>query len=389
MSRLLCLLLCFSSFAFAQTSNTESQGSAPSSAVQIVYTIDGSTLTTYNVDPETLQAAPVGTTPLLESIYPGLITSQNGHFIYYTAYKDYSQDNHELYVYDTNASGVPNGTPVQQISIKPLIGLVAHPDGKFLYSVEMGPSNGQTSPFAIVRNLIDQSNGRLGASATEAKYVLDTESSGNDCYLAILGFNHAGTTMYDAILCSGPHGSGTSTYYEREVDLQTGALGPDKQVYTWNTYAGSDYENVQFRNNLMFDFAQTMFSGDSVNVYRVQPNVSTPLINCTSSMSAVCGNFQYSLAHPSGQYVFLFDSTNTTNIGKVNLSTKQIVQTGSIPYEVQEFSPDGSIAYGVNDVNGALEIEIYGFNASSGEATQGGIISVPSDLDSWFATERN
>jgi len=80
MSRVLCLLLCVSSFVLAQTSNTQSSGATPSSAVQVVYTIDGSTLTTYNVDPQTLQAAEVGTITLSESTYPYLITSPNGHF---------------------------------------------------------------------------------------------------------------------------------------------------------------------------------------------------------------------------------------------------------------------------------------------------------------------
>src|SRR5258708_25082462 len=146
MSRVL-LLLCVSSFAFAQTFAAQSDASAPSSVVQVVYTIDGSTLTTYNVDAETLQASQVGTTTLLESIYPGLITSPNGHFIYYSAYQDYSQDNHEVYVYDTNASGVPGSTPVQQMNAKQLIGMIAHPKGNFLYLVEMGHSIGTTSPF--------------------------------------------------------------------------------------------------------------------------------------------------------------------------------------------------------------------------------------------------
>ena len=80
MSRVLCLLLCVSSFVLAQTSNTQSSGATPSSAVQVVYTIDGSTLTTYNVDSQTLQAAEVGTITLSESTYPYLITSPNGHF---------------------------------------------------------------------------------------------------------------------------------------------------------------------------------------------------------------------------------------------------------------------------------------------------------------------
>jgi hypothetical protein len=387
MSRVLCLLLCVSSFALAQTSNTQSKGSTTSSPVQVVYTIDGSTLTTYNLDPQTLQAAEVGTIALSESTYPYLITTPNGHFLYYEAVKDYSDAGRNLYVYDTNASGLPGTTPVQKINAKWLFGMAAHPNGQFLYTVGQGSSPTGLTPYAIVRYLIDGNNGKLSQNVTEATYHL--ESGTSFCSPAILGFNSAGTIMYDAVFCSYPHGTGAGTYYARSVDLQTGALGPDRQLYTWNYYAGSGGENVQFRNNLMFDFVQTLFSGNSVNIYRVQQSLGTPLVNCTSSMWTVCGDPVYGLAHPSGEYVFLFDSTtNITDIGQVNLSTQQITQTSSIPYEVQQFSPDGTVAYGVNDVNGALDIEIYGFSVASGQVTQGGTISVPSDLDSWFTAER-
>ena len=237
-----------------------------------------------------------------------------------------------------------------------------------------------------MRNLIDENNGKLSQHVTEATYQL--ESGTSFCSPTILGFNTAGTIMYDAVYCSYPHGTSAATYYVRSVDLQTGALGPDRQIYTWNYYAGSGYENVQFRNQRMFDFVQTAFSGDYVNIYRVQQTLGAPLVNCTSSMWTVCGNFAYAIADPSGHYVFLFDSTNITDIGQVNPSTQQITQTSTIPYEVQQFSPDGTIAYGVNDVNGALNIEIYGFSAASGQVAQGGTISVPSDLDSWFAAKR-
>jgi hypothetical protein len=387
MSRVLCLLLFVSSFTLAQTSNTRSNALAPSPAVQVVYTVDGSTLTTYNVDPQTLLATEVGTIALSESTYPYLITSPNGHFLYYEAVKDYSDAGRNLYVYDTNASGLPGTTPVQKINAKWLFGMATHPNSQFLYTVAQGSSPTGVTPYAIVRYLIDQNNGKLSQNVTEATY--HPESGTSFCSPAILGFNTAGTTMYDAVYCSYPHGTSAATYYVRSVDLQTGALGPDRQLYTWNYYAGSGYENVQFRNNLMFDFVQTLFSGNSVNIYRVQQSLGTPLVNCTSSMWTVCGDQVYGLAHPSGEYVFLFDfTTNVTDIGQVNLSTKQITPTSSIPYEVQQFSPEGTIAYGVNDVNGALDIEIYGFSIASGQVTQGGTISVPSDLDSWFAAER-
>jgi hypothetical protein len=387
MSRVLCLLLCISSCALAQNSNTQRNGLASSSAVQVVYTIDGSALTTYNVDPQTFQAAEVGTIALNESTYPYLITSPDGRFLYYEAVKDYSDAGRNLYVYDTNASGLPGATPVQKIDAKWLYGMAMHPSGQFLYTVAIGSSITGFTPYAIVRYLIGQSNGKLGQNVTEASYRL--ESGTSYCSPTIMGFNTAGTVLYDAVFCSYPHGTSAATYYARSVDLQTGALGPDRQLYTFNYYAGSGYENVQFRNQLMFDFVQTLFSANDVNIYQVHQPLGAPMVNCTSSMWTVCGNPVYGLAHLSGEYVFLFDSTtNITDIGKVNLSTRQITPTSSVAYWVRQFSPDGTIAYGENDVNGALDIEIYGFNTASGQVTQGGTINVPSDLDSWFAAER-
>jgi hypothetical protein len=125
-----------------------------------------------------------------------------------------------------------------------------------------------------------------------------------------------------------------------------------------------------------------------VNIYQVQPNVSTPQVNCTASMLQACG-YDLGLPHPSGKYVFMFNAQGATEVDKVELSQKKIVgPTSSTPYEVQQFSPDGTIAYAANDVNGALDIEIYGFSVSTGALTAGGLISVPSDLDSWFTAQR-
>ncbi len=142
--------------------------------------------------------------------------------------------------------------------------------------------------------------------------------------------------------------------------------------------------------NLLFDFVSNYGETNEnvVNIYPIQPNVSTPAISCNAAMLAACGDFSPGLAHPSAKYVFLTAPSGVTDIGKLNLSSKLITETSSIPYEVQQFSPDGTIAYGVNDVNGALDIEIYGFSVATGDVTQGGAISVPSDLDSWFAAER-
>ncbi len=390
MSRALCLLLCLSSFAFTQTLNRGSEAApAPAPPVEVFYVVDGSTLTTYNIDSQTFEPSAVGTTTMPLSKYPRLVTSPNGQFLYYLTDFDFSNTDQMLYVYDTDAMGVPANTPVQAMNAGQLAGLVANPGGTFLYSVAVGSVGQQlTRQYAIVRNTIDPTTGKLTQPVTEATYQLDSDASGNDCSLSALGFNPAGTIMYDGIFCGGPHASGSSTYNQRTVDLQTGALGPDQQVYGFSYYAGSGYANVQFENNFMFAFVSYDNQGpnaDVVDVFQL-PNVTTPVVNCTASMLAVCGDFGYPLAHPSGEDVFLQVSNNLTEIGQVNLETQQSVEVNSLPYGVYMFSPDGKIAYG--QASGPHEIYISGFNPANGEVKLGGTIHLPHVLDYWVAAER-
>ena len=103
----LSVIVCLASLTFAQTT-----------PLQIVYVVDGLTLSTYNVDSHTLQPTLVGTTTLSESVYPGLTTSPNGRIIYYTSYQDYSQQGERLYVYNTNGMGVPISRPIQTFYAK-------------------------------------------------------------------------------------------------------------------------------------------------------------------------------------------------------------------------------------------------------------------------------
>jgi hypothetical protein len=391
-SALFLTILCCSCFVLAQTSNPKSSSNAgTSSAVQVVYVVDGSTLTTYNVDPQTFQATQAGAITLPQSVYPYITTSPNGRFLYYSAYLNTLQQGKRLYVYDTNASGAPGSSPVQVLNTGGLYGMLVDPAGKFLYAVYAGAAGTQYTPYKIVRFLVDSSTGKISQPVTEARYSLPSGAEGTEyCGLLILGLNAAGSKMYDEVNC-GYHGGSSATYNERSVNLQTGVLGADVQVYSWNN-ASEGGEFVQFVNNLAFDFATPnnyQQGVNYVNIYQAHPNVTTPQVNCTASMLQACG-YDAGRAHPSGEYVFMFNSQGATEVDKVEPSQKKIVgPTSSIPYEVQQFSPDGTIAYAANDVNGALEIEIYGFSVSTGSLTAGGTISVPSDLDSWFTAQRH
>jgi hypothetical protein len=385
-----CLFVLMCSLASAQNLTDAASSALPSSTpAQVVYVINNSILTTYDVNPQTLQATQVGASTLPESLYGGIATSPNGKFLYYTQFSGNPQQE-ELYVYQTNASGVPNSTPVQTLTATGLQGFVFDPISNFVYVSFEGPQGTENTPYAIERYVMDPATGKLSEPVVEAKYSLDSSEGGLFCSLGIMNVNPAGTELYDQIPCSNPYGE-QATYNERAINTTTGALGPDVQIYSWNNDETQTGQSISFVKTLMFEFFEDTAESDAnmVNVYPARQNETMPVISCGTEQYAPCGDFISTRVHPSAQYVFLTDPTSTTYIGQVNLSSRQIVpDSSSIPYEVQAFSPDGTIAYGANDVNGALDIEIYGFNAGTGVVTQGGTISVPSDLDSWFTAER-
>jgi hypothetical protein len=125
-----------------------------------------------------------------------------------------------------------------------------------------------------------------------------------------------------------------------------------------------------------------------VQIYQTQPLSTTPLVNCTTSMLTVCGDFfSRTFAHPSGKYVFLQDTNNLTDILQVDLTTQQLTQVNTIPENVEKLSPDGSVIYGDNPDN--AEIRIAGFNSANGEVKLGGSVLLPHVIDDyWTAAER-
>jgi len=386
------LIFVFSTFALCQNSDRQNPlAPQSSSAVQVVYVVDGSILTTYDIDPQTLYPTRVGTLTVPESTYPIINPSADGHFLYYSAFNDASQSTHVLLVYATDATGAPQNPPVQRIDANSLYGGVAiDPKANFLYAIYAAPGAPYYTTYTIRRFVIDPNTGRISQSQAEATYSLPNGAEGTEyCGLIILGFNPAGTRLYDEVSC-GYHGGASATYNERGVNLQTGALGPNAQVYSWSNSSGGG-EYVQFVNGLLFDFVNpnSYEQGiNSVDIYPVKPNTSTPIVQCTASMLQACG-YAIGVAHPSGKYVFMGVSQDSTQIDKVELSAHKIVDTTNyIPYQFGQFSPDGTLVYAISDAS-TYDIEIYGFDVATGAArTNGGVIVLPSGLDVWFTAHR-
>ena len=114
----LCLLCCLS-FTVTQLAASPSQ---PSTPIQIIYTLDGTTLSTYNIDPLTLQATLAGTLTVQASLYGWIYPSSNGHCLYFVTSNGY-QSSQQIFVYATDASGVPQNPAVQTVNVNGFGGL--------------------------------------------------------------------------------------------------------------------------------------------------------------------------------------------------------------------------------------------------------------------------
>jgi hypothetical protein len=311
------------------------------------------------------------------------VPSANDHFLYFVGW-DANQNKH-LWVYPTDASGAPQSAAVQEIDATGLRSLNFDPKANFVYAIYgVLNSDGWHTTYSIQRFMVDPNNGTISQPTVQATETLPTFDA-DYCSVAIQGFNSTGSKLYDEVDC-GTHEGPQLTYYERTVNSTTGALGPDVQIYSWSTYLWGN-ELVQFVGEHMFDFRT---SGDyptvqSVNIYPAVPNTSKPLVQCTASMLAACGNFPNGgIAHPSGKYVFLRVSNTTTQIEKVDLANHRLVDTSNqIQNLVDQFSPDGTLAYASNYTGPGYYITVYGFNLTTSKVTPGGQIFVAQQGTVW------
>jgi hypothetical protein len=355
------LVVCISSFALG-------------SSVEVVYVAQGTTILTYDINPQTLNFTQVGSLSISDaSTFGALVPSPNDHFVYVIA-ADSTQTTH-LYVYATDANGALQSAPAQKLYAKSLRSLQIDPSANFLYAIYATPNNsGNQTTFSIQRFVVNPSTGAVSQSVVEAKYTLPTYS-GYTCNVTITGFNAAAIQLYDNVYCithEGPY----STYYERTVDSATGALGPDVQIYTWGS-DGESGETVQFAGGHMFDFVYPDNPPTSLNIYPIEPNTSKPVLQCTASMLAACGALNGPVVHPSGQYIFIGNSNNSgTEIEKVEYGEKKIVDTGNrVPYALglfgPPFSPDGSLIFGVNYTGLGYYLQVNRFNVTTSQVTTG------------------
>jgi len=366
-------------FATLQLSSAQAATSrTPSAAVEVVYTVQGEAITTFNVDPTTGQAMQVGQ-PLQVGSGPmiwQLATTPDDRFIYVMAT---GNDNDEtLSAYATDAQGVPQEPAIQNFRMsnvsQPAANTVSvDPNGNFAY-VTLGKvtQNGGSIASTIYLFLIDPNSGKLTSQGTQGAFTFSPCCgwAGPD------GFNSAGTRFYETT-SSSVGGSAGADYYYQPVDLQTGALGKRSFLIDGEYDSMYDVVSVAIGDSLI---AQSDSSEAWVNVYPFEPNPKTALIHCTAGMLPQCAGAWQILLDPSGQYLLITTSADSQFVvTRIDLNNKALVPTGGLipdhddsPY----FSPDGTLFYMAKWGNGnPTVVQIYLFNPADGTVTVGGQIS--------------
>ena len=339
---------------------------AATTSRHVFYFTSNSTITTYNVDPTTGTPSQVGSPITIANAkwIGNISTTPNGHFIY-VLWPD-ANYNYWISVYATNSYGVPRSTPAQKLSA-PSWQMMIHNSGKYAYVMQTNSgSNGYSETLYLYH--IDPTTGVL----TQDPKIQATYGPDNFYTESLVSFNKAGTRLYD-LWSSSFDGENNYSYSAHTINTTTGQLSPDVgTIFTASNYAGVDqqYFTSKYILNLHNDGGYSQ-----LNVYANVKNPQQPLFTCTQAMLNACGAAYNYWLSVDESYVFL-PETSDIAIGRIDGSTNQIVETGTIPtggnVYLFPFNRDNRLIY-ADMGNG--EIQVYVFDSTNGTATSGGAIT--------------
>jgi hypothetical protein len=356
------------------------QGHQPSSQLaapngEILYVLDNVSVTTYSIDPSTLEpsivAASVALIPASSSVLQ-FVPSPDDHFLY-VLWSDSQQQEH-LSTYATDLSGTPQIPAVQSLDVTSLSQLNIHPSGKFAYAMQQNNATGAYISTIILFHV-------------EASGILQADANVQGTYgpalfpTSLYGLSADGTQIYltseDA---NGP------MYWDSIVNGQNGTLTADD--FFFRSPTGDSV--VVISPTLVIDY-QNSYNYSSPGYVNVLSNVPEPpqqLIHCAPAMLGACGKATNVQLDTSGQYLFLTDPTSQqVRVARMDLPANVVTDTGNFfPFTAETpgfaFSPDGTVVYAWLASDSSLHM--YRFDQSSGNLTEGGA-SIPLPNRSGFA----
>ena len=326
--------------------------------VEVVYMLNGATLQTYTIDRETglptQQGQAINLFPERAPNYTDwaiVRPSADGHFLYVTGGD--SEAGVNLWVFATEATGVPRLPALQELSFgmgnDTISNFEISPNGKLAYAVQNNYDSQGELLAQLRKFVLDPNTGLVQEDpkpVTQYRTNLNCSSSLDSASLELRGFNSDGTQMYEQWDCYIFHGGGTITnYYSRVVDQKTGTVGPDKFLIsegggseTWNAVSITPSSIVDF-----YDFGYTQ-GYNAISVYGL--NGGSPLFTCNVAALEACGYAFNATVDPSGQWLFLQNSADSTQVTQIDLAGKQILNTNYyLEGVVQGFAPDNSFLY--------------------------------------------
>lgn len=357
---------------------------------ELLYVQEGQNLITYSVNPATAQATPINTLWMnASSSYPiQIFHAPKSQFLYILGFTSATEE--YFWVHALASDGAPTEDPIQVLPVKPaLTQFVFHPNGEFGYAeyswIESSPTcNGPGYYADVVLYTVNTATGKLTNTTDPVANFPD--NCNNITYL--YGLNSIGTKLYTYNYpAQASYGDADLTYSYSSINSITGSLGP--QVEFWDDSVSPSGERSAFTNELI---AQSYFGAtNAINIYHNGVFPKEPLIHCTSSMLAVCGDSIYAgdteagvYFDPTGQYLFVLDATiNQTPILRVDLTNHTLTETGSsLPSPlVPVFSHDGKMVY----ANTNSAVLVNAFDQANGEITASSTISIPtgSQIYAW------
>jgi hypothetical protein len=312
-------------------------------------------LSTYNVDPTTATATQVGSAVDVASSNIIPLTVESLHVIYVWTRTD-------VWVYPTDANGVPDQIPSQHLSFDvslPLTSFVVDPNGKFAYAAVSWNDAEQNHRAAIYLLTIDSSNGNLTNTHQLAAVY------GPDPFIALIGFNFdvSGKWLFAKYNDSAPF-TCDDGYGAYPVNQGTGDLGTFVDMVRVDTECGDIV-------NLAVSDALTGYSDDccgpSSGVIRIRRISTGQQVNCNNGMLHFCGDNGPLYFDPASQNLFFNDNVlNLLFVARIDFANAQLIPTAQLPASFSltlQFSPDDRLFY-TSQPSG---VNIYAFQPNSGK----------------------
>jgi hypothetical protein len=337
-------------------------GWAATSPVEVLYVAEPQAtnvlLTTYNVNPDTAAAEQVGSPITVSAANVDPLTVNGQNFIYVW-------DNTDVWMYTTNAQGVPESETSQHLTFNfthAVNSFLIDPEGKFAYAgmVWLGP--GENNEAAVVLFTIDPATGELtNTNQIVAKY--------SNQYTGITGFmlGSSGKRLYASYFDNGPY-TCFPGYYAYNVNGSTGQLGPEENLVEVNADCGG---SAAVTVSDQATAAENTCCGAGSGGLSITQTATNRQIYCQGLQIPFCGdNAAFLKFDPSGQNLFFADSNDQIiDIAHLDFSNSQLEEsgTGILGTPSIDFSPDSRLVYIVypNQKNVAIET----FNAATGVLT--------------------